>query len=66
MFPLARKSRSTNRNTFKHTFPLDRNIKLAVAGESQNRRRKKLFPLPGIGLFLKNWISRFPQTEQKS
>ena len=66
MFPLARKSLSTNRNTFKHTFPLDKKIKLAVAGESQNRRRKKLFPLAGIRLFFKNWISQFPQTEQKS
>ena len=53
MFPLARKSLSTNWNTFKHTFPLDRKIKLALAGESQNRRRKKLFPLAGIGLFSK-------------
>ena len=40
LFPLARKSLSTNRNAFKNTFPLDGKIKLAVAGVSQNGRKK--------------------------
>ena len=43
-FPLARKSLSTNRNAFKNPFPLDEKIRLAVAGVSQNGR-KKWFPL---------------------
>ena len=74
VYPLARKSLSTNRNAFKNTFPLYGKIKLAVAaGESQNGRKKKglpqpenQFPLAEIRLFFKNWISRFPETEQKS
>ena len=71
-FPVAKKSFSTNRNAFKNTFPLDGKIKL-VAGVSQNGRKKNgfhqpenLFPVAGIKLFFKNWISRFPQTKQKS
>ena len=44
MFSPAKKSLSTNRNAFKNTFPTDGKIKLAVAGASQNGR-KKLFPL---------------------
>ena len=39
VFPLAKKSFSTNRNAFKNTFPLDGKIKL-VAGVSQNGRKK--------------------------
>ena len=73
VLPLARKSLSTNRDALKNAFPLDRKIKLAVAGIYQNRRKKSGFnqaknqlPLTGIRLFFKNWISRFPQTEQKS
>ena len=69
---VARKSLSTNRNAFRNTFPLEGKIKLAVAGLSQNRKkrfplaRKNQFPLAGIRLYFKNWSSRFPQTEQKS
>ena len=41
MYPLARKSLSTNRNAFKNMFPLYGKIKLAVAaGVSQNGRKK--------------------------
>ena len=39
-FPLAVKSVFTNWNAFKNTFPLDGKIKLAVAGVSQNGRKK--------------------------
>ena len=69
---VARKSLSANRNAFRNTFPLEGKIKLAVAGLSQNRKkrfplaRKNQFPLAGIRLYFKNWSSRFPQTEQKS
>ena len=45
VFPLARKSLSTNLNAFKNMFPLDGKIKLAVAGVSQDGKQKKLFPL---------------------
>ena len=44
VFPLARKSLSTNRNAFQNTFPLDGKVILAVAGVYQNGR-KKLFSL---------------------
>ena len=40
VFPLARKSLSTNRNAFKNTFLLDGKIKLAIAGVSQNESKK--------------------------
>ena len=44
MYPLARKSLSTNRNAFKNMFPLYGKIKLAVAaGVSQNGRKKTWF-----------------------
>ena len=39
-FPLARTSPSTNRNAFKNMFSPDGKIKLAVAGVSQNGRKK--------------------------
>ena len=45
VFPLARKSLSTNLNAFKNMFPLDGKIKLAVAGVSQDGKQKKWFPL---------------------
>ena len=38
--PLARKSLSTNQNAFINIFSLDGKIKLAVAGVSQNGRKK--------------------------
>ena len=37
---VARKSLSTNRNAFRNTCPLEGKIKLAVAGLSQNRKKK--------------------------
>ena len=43
-FPLARKPLSTYSNAFKNAFSLNRKTKLAVAGVSQNDR-KKWFPL---------------------
>ena len=48
---------------FTNTFPLDGKIRLLVAGVSENRKKKwfplarKQFPLAGIRLFLKKWIS---------
>ena len=39
-FPLARTSPSTKRNVFKNMFSPDGKIKLAVAGVSQNGRKK--------------------------
>ena len=73
VFPLARNSLSTNPNAFRNTFPLDGKIKLAVAGvclkmEGKNgfHQPENQFPPAGIRLFFKNWISRFPKTEQKS
>ena len=60
MFPLPRKSLFTNRNAFKNMFPLERKIKLAVAGVYQNGRKKgfyspeKKLPLAGIRLFFIN------------
>ena len=44
VFPVARKSLSTNRDAFKNTFPPDEKIKLAAAGVPQNGR-KEWFPL---------------------
>ena len=51
-------------NMFTNTFPLDGKIKLSVAGVSENERKKNgvhepenQFPLEGIRLFFKNWIS---------
>ena len=68
-FPLPRKSLFTYRNAFKNTFPLNGKIKLAVAGVSQNRRKKmeeNQFAPAEIRLFFKNWVSHFPQTGKKS
>ena len=68
-FPLPSKSLFTYRNAFKNTFPLNGKIKLAVAGVSQNRRKKmeeNQFASAEIRLFFKNWISHFPQTGKKS
>ena len=39
VFPLARKSLSTNRMRVLKMLPLDGKIKLAVAGVFQNRRK---------------------------
>ena len=44
LFPLDRKSLSTNRNTFQNMFPLEGKIMLAVAGRHQNGRKKR-FPI---------------------
>ena len=51
-------------NMFTNTFPLGGKIKLLVAGVSENGRKKNgahepenQFPLEGIRLFFKNWIS---------
>ena len=40
VFPLVRKSPSTDGNTLKNTFPLGGKIELAVAGVYQKGRKK--------------------------
>ena len=51
-------------NMFTNTFSLDGKIKLSVAGVSENGGKKNgvhepenEFPLEGIRLFFKNWLS---------
>ena len=57
--------------SFKNTFPLDENIKISVAGESENGRKKvistsqKMFPLAGIRLFFKNCFFPMVSTSRK-
>ena len=50
---------------FTNKFPLDGKIKRSVAGVSGNGR-KKWFPLVGIRLFFKNWISSMVSTNRKN
>ena len=57
-------------NSFKNAFPLDGNIKLAMAGVFENGRKngfqypENQFPPAGIRLLFKNWISQFPLTKE--
>ena len=57
---------------FKNMFPLHGKTKLAVAGVSQNGEKKWFLLVRKSDcnsrnkVIFQNWISRFPQTEQKS
>ena len=56
---------------FTNKFPVDGKLKLSVAGVSENRRKncfhlpENQFPLAGIRLYFKNWISFMVSTSRK-